>query len=189
MTKKNLHTLADRLQYVIEQRNYSHNDVARLCGIKQGSVSYILAKNLDRSKLSYQIANGLDISYNWLVTGEGSMKPELIYPVAKFDTIFDCIKYSQKPDVNEVEEFVYTERSELANHCFALDINGHIIAICSFAEKQKSTTNMYLNITDVLSGKLKLSNKKESQAAYPVVELRILDFSGQTEFNPGSLIL
>lgn len=173
MNKTDMLTFADRLQYVIEKNNYSHNDVARLCGVGQGSISYILAKNLDRSKLAYQIAQGLNISYNWLTTGKGTIKSQSVYQIPKFENIFDCIKYTQSQNAELADAFIYTERDELADKAFAIQMEQeNYLLVCSFNEKHKGC-GLYLNITDIMAGSLQLSRSIEAQAYFAVVEVRI----------------
>ncbi|MFZ9036423.1 MAG: helix-turn-helix domain-containing protein [Francisellaceae bacterium] len=172
MTHQKFATLADRLQHIIESRNLSHNDVARLCGIKQGSVSYILAKNLNRSKLALEMANGLNVSYNWLTTGKGSMKPQSIHQIPLFDNIFDCIKFARNKDTDMIENYIYSEQDAFAGECFALSLDDRVILICSFAKTVKQFCGLYLNIDNVLEGSVNLSREPLSDASFPVVEFR-----------------
>ncbi len=177
MTNPTLHTLADRLQYIIELRNLSHNDVARLCGIKQGSVSYILAKNLDRSKLAYEMAKGLNVSYDWLTTGRGTMRPQSIHQIPLFDNVFDGIKYTQSQDIESVQSFVYSEKDELAQETFAYNINDKVTLICLFSQDSPHHCGLFLNVTNILLGEVELSKTPTHDAYYPVAELRINELS------------
>lgn len=65
-----------RLKQIIEERKLSQSEVARMCGIKQPSLNYILNNDLQSSKLAPQIANSLDINPEWLLYGEG--RPEIL---------------------------------------------------------------------------------------------------------------
>lgn len=186
---QNLDTLAERLAYIMEKNKYSHNDVARLCGIKQGSVSYILAKNLDKSKLSNDIATGLNISYEWLTEGLGNEVKTYISKVPLFDSILDCIKYVQKPNSTEVSKYESVSVTYASDHLFSYSINDRIIVICSLIEDKKSGMGLYLNVIDLIYNKISLTKDIDARAtvSFVIHELRLRSIDKSDTIEIGTL--
>lgn len=173
MSENTLNSLAERLNFIIEDRNLSHNDVARLCGIKQGSVSYIIAKGLKKSKLANEIADGLNISYEWLTKGIGSMTVQKAYPVPFFHSIYDAIKFYKNHFNGEVTHYLYSNQEILATEAFAIQCNPELTCICAFSESAQSQIGLYLNLTDILNDKLSISTEPDQQTSFPIIEIRM----------------
>ena len=173
MDKKNLYTLADRLQFLINERGYSHNDVARLCGIKQGSVSYILAKNLRKSKLANEMADGLNVSYEWLTKGEGPMTIEKAYAIPLFKNVFDAVKFYKNDFSGEVPAYTYSNKKTLASQTLAIEFAEQYTCICAFHSALQDEVSCYLDLSDILNNKVALQATRENPNDFPVVELRL----------------
>lgn len=173
MDKKNLYTLADRLQFLINERGYSHNDVARLCGIKQGSVSYILAKNLRKSKLANEMADGLNVSYEWLTKGEGPMTIEKAYAIPFFTNVFDALKFYKQQFQGDVHAYRYTANKAWSMHTLALELGEGLMCICGFGEKHQEKAIGYLDVKDILDKGVVLRSQANSPNDFAVLTLNI----------------
>jgi hypothetical protein len=184
---QNLDTLANRLAYIMEKNKYSHNDVARLCGIKQGSVSYILAKNLNKSKLSNDIATGLNISYEWLTEGLGSEVKTYISKVPLFDSILDCIKYVQEPNSVEVSKYESISITYAYDKLFSYAITDKITVICSLMEDKGIGMGLYLNVMDLIYNKISLTKEADQKTTISFIvhelRLRAIDKNGSIKLN------
>ena len=169
-----LNTLAQRLMFIMEQNNYTHNDVARQCGLSQGAVSYIIRSNATRTKLAYELATGLNISFEWLVTGKGTPSPSYIYKIPLFYTIYDCFKYKKDPDGFQGSfDYVYTGKTELSYKSFAFAIQNGIIAIASYKSFNKKEIPFYLNVLSFVDADCNIKTTKEGEISFPVLEIRI----------------
>lgn len=66
-----------RLKEILHSKNLSQGQAAKICGISQQSIHYIIKSNLSNSKLAPQIASALNINSDWLIYGLG--KPDLLH--------------------------------------------------------------------------------------------------------------
>ena len=180
--QKTYNTLARRLQFIMEKYGYTHNDVARMCSVKQGSVSYILSKNLDKSKLANDLADGLKISYEWLTTGKGTIEKERIYKIPLFDNLFDCIKYKNNTSMPS-QHHVYSNLKALSNNSFALQLGEKLTILCSFCSEQINNTGLYLNINSLINGQYCVAKNQEGEFSFPIVEMRVQGLSKEDFFK------
>jgi len=84
-----METLADRLKYILYKLDLNQVEAPRLIGISQQSINYTLRNNLNTSRLSVRIAEGLQINPEWLLTGKGEWQPDKInkIPIINDNTI------------------------------------------------------------------------------------------------------
>ena len=83
MSKKE--NLADRLRFVLYQKKLSQAEAARRSGISQQAFNYIIKNDLEKSKLSSQIAVSLEVNPEWLIYGKGN------WEVKKLTKVY-CLK-------------------------------------------------------------------------------------------------
>ena len=65
--------LSDRFKAARRARGYSQQELARRCGLKQSSIAHIESGRNANSKFLPQLAAKLEVSYQWLLSGQGDM--------------------------------------------------------------------------------------------------------------------
>ncbi|MDA3922734.1 MAG: hypothetical protein PF501_18960 [Salinisphaera sp.] len=68
----NMKTFADRLKHALAYRDMSQAELARRVGLKAQAIQYLCKKG-SGSRKSYEIAQALRVSVDWLTTGKGPM--------------------------------------------------------------------------------------------------------------------
>ncbi|MEO8401578.1 MAG: LexA family transcriptional regulator [Gammaproteobacteria bacterium] len=71
-----LETLSDRLVLALEMLNITQADLARKIQVKPQAINYLCKNKTKKSQLTYDIAEALNISGEWLANGVGLMNPE-----------------------------------------------------------------------------------------------------------------
>lgn len=75
-TNLNLETLSDRLLYALEVLKVTQAELARKIDVKPQAINYLCKSKTKKSQLTYDIADALGISGEWLASGTGYMNPE-----------------------------------------------------------------------------------------------------------------
>lgn len=65
----NLHTFTERLNYAYSRQDLSQTRIAKMAGIAQPTFNELLAGKYKSSKKSEELAEALNVDYQWLVTG------------------------------------------------------------------------------------------------------------------------
>ncbi len=162
-------TFAERLKIAINKRELSQAEAARLCGIAQQSLNYIIANNLNSSKIAPKIASCLGINPEWLILGYGKFEENKVYELPIIHSPYMLKKFIK----NELSEnsldytVINTNLGELA---FAYLLETKKMVICStnviHTQNQKieylSIEELVASITDI-----------RSELSFPIFEWRI----------------
>lgn len=125
---KNKETLSDRIKLVLFEEGLSQAEGARRCSISQQTLNYIIKNKLNQSKLANQIALGLGVRSEWLISGKGEKR------VRRQPTVFVIkdlemlnILMMNRNDVHiDVETFKFDGLPEL-DKLFAVKNNDELI--------------------------------------------------------------
>lgn len=169
-------TLADRLQFIINKRGLSQNDVAKICNIRQGSVSYILSNNIKKSKLSNDIAKGLGISHEWLAEGKGTINEIKSYTIPLFNNVVSLITALKNPDDIDYEEYIFTSNKNLSINSFCFQFNKLFYTCKKDVIKQTEKGKSYLNILDILdifNETISIEKNITGAISFEILEIRI----------------
>lgn len=66
--------LGARLKIAMDARGLKQAELARLAGVDEATISILIKRDSERSQYAAQLAMALNISLNWLLTGNGSME-------------------------------------------------------------------------------------------------------------------
>jgi transcriptional regulator with XRE-family HTH domain len=164
-----MNTFAERLKIAIAKRGISQAEAARLCGIAQQSLNYIITNNLNSSKLAPHIASALGINPEWLILGQGKFEENKVYELPIIHSPYMLKKFMR----NELEEksLDYTVINiNLGDLAFAYLLNAKKMVICSTkvlnAQNQKLE---YLNIEESATS----VTDKQGELSFPIFEWRI----------------
>ena len=69
-------SFSERLKKILFIKGLSQAQAAKVCGIAQQSMNYIINSDLKSSKLAPQIASALDVNPDWLIYGTG--RPDIL---------------------------------------------------------------------------------------------------------------
>ncbi len=176
-----METLAERLKYVLYKLDINQVEAARLSGISQQSINYILRNNLNTSRLAVKIAEGLGINPEWLLTGKGEMRPERIHKIPIIDDYLILQLYFRGSELARDTQYVLSNR-DLSNRPFAVRTEINKLCICTrFDDHSNNTTpdNVYLTEAYLYIDEedIRLTEKDQSKQknVYKIVEWRIYD--------------
>lgn len=166
---KNMNTFAERLKIAIAKRGISQTEAARLCGIAQQSLNYIIANNLNSSKLAPQIASSLGINPEWLILGHGKFEENKIYELPIIHSPYMLKKFVQKElDANSLD--CITINIDLGDLAFAYILETRKMIICSTEIKNTQNQKIeYLSIEELTAS---ITDKK-GKLSFPIFEWRI----------------
>lgn len=163
-----MNTFAERLKLAITKRGISQAEAARVCGIAQQSLNYIIANNLKSSKLAPQIAASLKINPEWLILGHGRFEENKIYELPIIHSVYILKKYlKNEVDKNSLE---YTAINiDLGSTAFAYLLENKKMVICTteLVYTQNQGTE-YLNIEEMV---VNITNTKGA-FSFPIFEWR-----------------
>lgn len=153
-----MRTFAERLKIAIEKKGMSQSMAARICGISQQSMNYIISNNLTSSKLAPRIASALDINPEWLMYGRGRFEETKIYELQIIHNPYMLIKFLNNDiDANSVR---YTAIDiDLGESAFAYIIEPKKMMICSSSNKFSYSEYLTLknSIVEITKRKKKIS--------------------------------
>lgn len=162
-----MNTFAERLKIAINKRGISQAEAARLCGIAQQSLNYIIANNLKSSKLAPQIASSLGINPEWLILGHGKFEENKVYELPIIHSPYMLKKYIRNElDENTLEYTVIN--LNLGNSAFAYLLDSKKMAICS-NETIHQQNYEYLSIKESNA----VVTKTKEEFSFPIFEWRI----------------
>ena len=155
-----------RLKQVIEKKNLSQAEAARICGIAQQSMNYILNSNLKSSKLAPQIADALNINPEWLIFGQSRPEIPTANEIPIIHSAYMLKKHITGLLAQETIDFTLID-SFLGNKAFAYLIKPTKMIICS-DKSQKFERCEYLSLeNDEVS-----VSQTETIVSFPIFEWR-----------------
>lgn len=164
-----MNTFAERLKVAIAKRGLSQAEAARKCSIAQQSFNYIIANNLNSSKLAPQIASSLGINPEWLILGHGRFEENKIYGLPIIHSPYMLKKFIK----NEIDEnsLDYTVINiNLGDLAFAYLLETKKMIICSSEIITTQNQNVeYLTIEELAAS----ITKKKGKISFPIFEWRI----------------
>ncbi|WP_434526011.1 helix-turn-helix domain-containing protein [Photorhabdus asymbiotica] len=172
--------LADRLKFVLYKLDISQAEAAKRCRLAQQSLNYIIRNNLDESKLSNRIAEGLNLNPEWLISGKGNFRNPEIYRVPLIDNYFSLGLYIRGQELGEDTQYLLTTRF-LGNRPFAKQTEKNKIAVCCSKEFEIESVffNEYLYITEDYCKVVESKDLYDQRNVYTICEWRVynVDFS------------
>lgn len=113
-------TYGERLQWAMHRKKLSQSELARRIGIKPQSIQHLLdpKKGAQGSSHTAKMANALDVSPQWLASGEGSHEPvtiESILIALKDSGVASQISSDHKPRIFEILRGVAHDMSQARN--------------------------------------------------------------------------
>ena len=163
----------------MDQKGLSQNDVARICGIRQGSVSYILLNNIKKSKLSVDLSKGLGVNHEWLTDGKGIISEIKSYSIPIFKSILKLISALKNSDEMENVEYTFTSDKQTAINSFCF-IKNKIVYICrnDIVVGGQTSEKIYLNITNIFNEEISVENKIHGPLSFEILEIRVPIING-----------
>lgn len=126
---KQMDTLAERIKYVIYKLGLNQAEIAKMSGISQQSINYIIRKNLAESRLSSKIAEGLNINPEWLIYGKGEIVSPKIYKIPVINDYLSLQIYLSDRRLDDDVVYLLTSRFISAKP-FAVKTDNNKICIC-----------------------------------------------------------
>ncbi|HJO93558.1 MAG TPA: helix-turn-helix transcriptional regulator [Victivallales bacterium] len=138
----------------MKEKGISQSEVARLCNLKQQTISYIIKNNLPNSKLAPQIAEGLKIRLEWLLYGEGSSKESIFSEIPLVNNYKGLKDFLYDKTFNEtssvlinkyigLKAFAFLYRSNFIIICYDINVKDFGFEYLSFFDKKPLITNEY----------------------------------------------
>lgn len=162
-------TFAERLKIAIAKRGISQAQAAKICGIAQQSLNYIITNNLNSSKLAPQIAASLRINPEWLILGQGRFEENKVYELPIIHSAYMLKKHLK----NELDKYAleYTViNDDLGDMAFAYLLENKKMLICATETINIQTKEIeYLNIEDMTA----FVTKTKGILSFPIFEWRI----------------
>lgn len=123
-------SFSERLKQAIDKKGISQAEAARMCGIAQQSMNYILKNNLSSSKLAPAIAVALNINPEWLIYGKGRPDPIDIYEIPILHSPYLLEKFlKQKLEPHSIEYTIIDK--PLGSQAFGYLLSMKELAICT----------------------------------------------------------
>jgi len=167
-TQCRMSTFAERLKISITKKGLSQAEAARLCGIAQQSFNYIIAKNLNSSKLAPQIASCLEINPEWLILGQGKFEENKIYELPIIHSPYMLKKFLKKDlDDNTLEYTVIN--INLGDQAFSYLLENKKMVICSDQIMNTQNNIEYLSIEEQHA----FVTETRGKLSFPIFEWRI----------------
>lgn len=165
-----MNTFAERLKTAIDKRGISQAEAARICGIAQQSLNYIISNNLKSSKLAPEIAAALGINPEWLILGLGKFEENKLYELPILHSPYMLKKFIKGDiDLNTVDYAVIN--IDLGDQAFAYLIESKKLIICSNTIISTQNRNIeYLCIEDLVAS---ISPVVKGELSFPIFEWRI----------------
>ena len=163
-------TFAERLKVAIAKKGLSQTEAARLCGIAQQSLNYIITNNLNSSKLAPQIASSLSINPEWLILGRGKLEENKIYELPIIHSPYMLRKFIKNElDQNSLDYTVINLNLGSPAFAYLLETRKMIICTTGIALNTHSQKIEYLNIEELTASVTGTKGK----LSFPIFEWRI----------------
>lgn len=143
-------TLSKRLKSVLYKLDLNQTEAAKISGISQQSINYIIRNNRKESRLSSKIADGLKINSEWLIYGRGEMVSLRIYKIPIIDDYLILQRYLNERELDRNIQNLLTNRLICAKP-FSVKIDSNNICICKSNNKEQDDRFIeeYLYFTEV----------------------------------------
>lgn len=159
-------SFSKRLKQVIENKNISQAEAARLCGIAQQSMNYILKNDLKSSKLAPQISEALNINPEWLIYGEGRPEMTVVNEVPIIHSPYMLKKFISGSLPQETLEFTVIDNF-LGNKAFAYLVKSTKMVICA-----DNLSNFKCHEYLILKDNEIIISTKKTKSSFPIFEWR-----------------
>lgn len=137
-----METLSERLIFALQELKVSQAELARKLKVKPQVVNFLCKSKTLKSKLTYDIADILGVSGEWLARGSGSLKE------------------NEKPDIKLIN--AHNKVPILDKLCLRKMINANIF---SFTYEERDGVDFLLTVTDV--GTKGFAIKQCDKSMYP----------------------
>lgn len=155
-----------RLKEILNSKNLSQRQAAKICGISQQAIHYIIKSDLSNSKLAPQIASALNINLDWLIYGMG--KPDLlqISNIPILYSVYMLREFLQGDLTNELLELTIID-TYLGDNAFAYLFKSKEMLICADNTHQISNTDyLTLHKNEIII------TKQSNKLSFPIFERR-----------------
>lgn len=159
-------TFAERLKLILDQKGLSQAEAARLIGVTQQSINYIINNNLATSKMAPKFAESLHVNPEWLIFGKGTPESTAIYEIPIIHSAHMLEKFLAN-ELKEVNAVTTTDRY-LGTHAFAYLLQPTELIICA-EQGFNSSLVEYLCLD---AKEIYIAKEPESKACYPIFEWR-----------------
>lgn len=122
-----METLSDRLNYLLSTRRLSQTDLARMISVKPQVIQYLCRSKARYSRFTFEIAQVLSVSPEWLATGIGEqhednplqvfMNNKMLIPVYDYMHL-SALKENHFKATDNNHGYIAANAS--AQHCFGL---------------------------------------------------------------------
>ena len=167
---KNKETLSDRIKLVLFEEGLSQAEGARKCDISQQTLNYIIKNKLDRTKLANQIALGLGVRSEWLISGRGekrAKKQTTVYVIKDLDML--KVLMMNRGDVRIETETFKIDGFDYIKKMFAIRYENKVVIFSNEIEDFNSMNKIeYIKINE---NGFEISDNKISE--FLVIEKRI----------------
>lgn len=161
---------SERLKKIIKKKGLSQAEAAKLCGIAQQSLNYILNNNLKCSKLAPQIAVALDVDLEWLIYGTGKSSLSKLYDLPILHSAYMLKKYlNRELDLESLGITVID--TFLGDNAFAYLTKPDEMAICGDTSPTPPNTNIKDFLTLSNEGII-IITKEQGKISFPIFEWR-----------------
>lgn len=161
-------TLSERLHFILDKKGLSQSEAARLIGISQQSLSYIINNKLNASKMSPKIAEALDINPEWLIFGKGKPEMTTAYELPIIHSPYMLEKYLDGELSEDSTDYTVID-VYLGDQAFAYLIRPTEIVICGlpdFVKEQRDHLTLTNGTVDVTQ------THKDAEHSFPIFEWR-----------------
>ncbi len=161
-----MNTFANRLKLALEKRAISQAKAAKLAGISQQSINYIINSNLSTSKLGPRIAEALQINPDWLIYGKGKFEDTKIYDLPILHSQYMLKKFiAETLDHDKIDFTIIDEY--LGEKAFAYLLRSNELLICCDSNYEYSSAK-YLTMRN---NELRITKAKK-EISFPIFEWR-----------------
>lgn len=131
-------SFGERLAKALSFRNINQAQASELTGVPKATISHIIRSQSDSYKNSFELADGLKISHDWLSKGIGGMlNPSPHYlPVIK--EYFRLRLFHSEQFIEDDTQFIITDRNYGAG-MFATVVNQSLLICTSLPENYEVT--------------------------------------------------
>ena len=136
-------SFSKRLKEILEQKNLTQAEVAKLCGVSQQSINYIINNKLKSSKLAPILAEALKINPEWLTYGKGRQETAPIYELPILHSVYMLKKFTGDTLPHDNLEFTTIDQF-LGPTAFAYLLKPTKMIICTDKRLNKRQNTLFL---------------------------------------------
>jgi hypothetical protein len=154
----------------MEQRNITVAEIERRTGVRKQSIKYILDKNLKQSSLSFDLAEGLEVSYKWLSEGIEDNSFIMSVEVNVFNNIYVLLTFLASNELANNSEKTITDNRNIISSDFVFK-DGNSFFYCSV--NKDIISSQYIKIIPD-KNTYTIVNSLENNFTYPIIEKKIV---------------